>query len=132
MSQRFRTNGWQGTWTYTVYDFWHYHVDGYEVLGCVAGEAEIGFGGEAEDGGIAATMRPGDVVLIPAGVGHKRLSATADFAVVGAYPPGQNGADRARRREGSGRGTAGDRGALPCRTRTRSAARPPGVLEAWR
>jgi uncharacterized protein YjlB len=89
MAQRFRDHGWQGTWVYTVFDYWHYHLAGHEVLGCVAGEASIGFGGDA---GIVAPMRPGDVVVIPAGVGHRRLSATADFAVVGAYPPGQNGA----------------------------------------
>ena len=82
-------HGWEGTWTYTVYDYWHYHATGHEVLVCIAGHASIGFGG---DSGVAVEMRPGDAVIIPAGVGHKRLSGTADFQVVGAYPPGQNGA----------------------------------------
>lgn len=89
IAERFRRNGWQGTWVYTVFDYWHYHVEGHEVLGCARGSATIGFGG---DDGIAVDMRPGDVVVIPAGVGHKRLAASSDFAVVGAYPPGQNGA----------------------------------------
>ncbi|BDA85550.1 hypothetical protein Sa4125_30920 [Aureimonas sp. SA4125] len=83
-----RENGWQGTWTYTVYDFWHFHVTGFEVLVCIAGKASIGFGG---DRGTAVTMEPGDAVIIPAGVAHRRLSGSPDFQVVGAYPPGQNG-----------------------------------------
>lgn len=85
----FENNGWQGTWVYTVFRYWHYHVEGHEVLACVRGDATVGFGG---DGGAAIEMQPGDVVIIPAGVGHKRLSGSAGFQVVGAYPPGQNGA----------------------------------------
>ncbi|MBO0902974.1 cupin domain-containing protein [Jiella sonneratiae] len=87
--RRFESNGWQGTWLYTVFDYWHYHVEGHEVLACVSGKATVGFGGE---GGAEVAMRPGDVVIIPAGVAHKRLSGGSDFQVVGAYPPGQNGA----------------------------------------
>jgi uncharacterized protein YjlB len=40
--------------------------------------------------GIAVTVRPGDVVVIPAGVGHQSLGADADLLVVGAYPAGQS------------------------------------------
>ncbi len=86
----FRGNGWGGNWVNGVFDYWHYHVTGHEVLGCVAGEADIGFGG---DHGAAVTFSAGDVVVIPAGVGHKRLSAgRGGFTVIGGYPPGQSGA----------------------------------------
>ena len=85
----FRRNGWQGTWLNGVFSYWHYHAQSHEVLGCVAGSAKVGFGG---DHGIRADFNVGDVVLIPAGVGHKRLSQQPGFLVVGGYPPGQNGA----------------------------------------
>jgi len=85
----FAENDWGGNWVDGVFDYWHFHVTGHEVLGCVEGEAEIGFGG---DQGIRATFRAGDVVVIPGGVGHKRLSEKrGGFTVVGGYPPGQNG-----------------------------------------
>ena len=85
----FRENDWVGNWVDGIFDYWHYHVTGHEVLGCVAGEAEVGFGGHS---GIEATFAAGDVVVIPAGVGHKRLSEKrSGFTVVGGYPPGQNG-----------------------------------------
>ncbi|RFC63801.1 hypothetical protein DYI37_11910 [Fulvimarina endophytica] len=88
----FERNGWQGTWTYTVFDYWHFHLEGHEVLACVGGRARIGFGGEEKEGGLVVEMTPGDTVIVPAGVGHRRLEATGGFQVVGAYPPGQNGA----------------------------------------
>jgi uncharacterized protein YjlB len=85
----FQENDWVGNWVDGVFDYWHFHVTGHEVLGCVQGDADIGFGG---DHGQRVTFSAGDVVVIPAGVGHKRLSAKRDgFTVVGGYPPGQSG-----------------------------------------
>lgn len=85
----FHENDWVGNWVDGVFDYWHFHVTGHEVLGCVQGDAEIGFGG---DHGAKVTFRAGDVVVIPSGVGHKRFSSKrGGFTVVGGYPPGQNG-----------------------------------------
>jgi uncharacterized protein YjlB len=84
----YRRNGWGGTWVYTVYPFWHFHTDGHEVLSCVAGTAKIGFGG---DDGIVADVSVGDVAIVPAGVGHKKLSASPGFQMAGGYPPKQQG-----------------------------------------
>ncbi len=84
----FQQNGWQGTWVYSVYPFWHFHTRGHEVLACVSGSARIGLGG---DQGIVADVEAGDVCVIPAGVGHRRFAASADFQMAGGYPPSQQG-----------------------------------------
>jgi uncharacterized protein YjlB len=84
----YRRNGWAGTWVYGVFPFWHFHTLGHEVLTCVSGSARIALGG---DEGIVAEVSLGDVTLIPAGVGHRRLSSSADFLMAGGYPPGQSG-----------------------------------------
>jgi len=42
-------------------------------------------GGES---GITLSVKRGEVIIIPAGVGHKNLGNSSGFRVVGAYPPG--------------------------------------------
>jgi uncharacterized protein YjlB len=82
----FRRNGWGGGWRNGIFPFHHYHSTAHEVLGIARGEAEVRFGGES---GKTLTVKAGDAVLIPAGVGHKRLSVSEGLLVIGAYPGGQ-------------------------------------------
>jgi len=82
----FEEHGWTGSWRNGVYPYHHYHSVAHEVLGCYAGSAVVRLGGED---GITVEFVTGAVVVIPAGVAHKRLSSSDDFAVVGAYPNGQ-------------------------------------------
>jgi uncharacterized protein YjlB len=81
-----RTHGWGHGWRNGILLYHHYHSTAHEALVAYSGSARVQFGGEQ---GIAATVNPGDVVIIPAGVGHKNLAASADFRVIGAYPSGQ-------------------------------------------
>ena len=83
----FSANSWTGSWVNGIYSFHHYHSTAHEVLGCTDGSATVQFGGAS---GVLRTVNAGDVVVIPAGGGHKNCGASADFTVVGAYPPGQS------------------------------------------
>ena len=82
----FESRAWGNCWENGVFAYHHFHSNAHEVLGVFSGAAEVEFGGEH---GLKKGIGIGDVVVIPAGGGHKALSSSDDFGVVGAYPEGQ-------------------------------------------
>ena len=82
----FAENHWPPAWRNGVYPFHHYHSTAHEALGIASGSILVQLGGES---GIAVRAGPGDCIVIPAGVAHKRLEAIGDLLIVGAYPRGQ-------------------------------------------
>ena len=56
------------------------------MLGVYSGTGQIRLDGS---NGIITEVQSGDVIVIPAGVGHENLRASANFGVVGAYPSEQ-------------------------------------------
>lgn len=87
LESRFEENNWYNSWRNGVFNYHHYHSNTHEVLGVYSGSAKLHMGGES---GKKIDVSAGDVIVIPAGVGHKNLGSSPDFRVVGAYPNGSS------------------------------------------
>ena len=82
----FSANQWPAAWRNGVFPFHHFHSTAHEALGVYSGEVTVQFGGS---NGITVTAKPGDVIVLPAGTGHKKISSRGNLGIVGAYPAGQ-------------------------------------------
>jgi uncharacterized protein YjlB len=83
----FDANLWPAAWRNGVHPYHHFHTTAHEALGVYSGEVTVQFGGE---GGVAITAKPGDVIVLPAGTGHKKIASRGRLGIVGAYPEGQH------------------------------------------
>jgi uncharacterized protein YjlB len=83
---KFTSHDWGACWRWGIYNYHHFHSTNHEVLGVSRGFAKLQLGGAR---GGEFQVKVGDVIVIPAGVGHKCLEASGDFQVVGAYPRGE-------------------------------------------
>lgn len=83
----FAQNGWLGAWRNGIFSFHHFHSTAHEVLGIVGGGASVALGGP---GGQIVEVHRGDVLVLPAGTGHRNTGSSGDLVVVGAYPDGMS------------------------------------------
>lgn len=82
----FSNNGWTNNWRDIILPYDHFHSTTHEVLGVGKGSVTLQVGGQK---GRQLTLHAGDVVILPAGVGHCALAGTGDYEIVGGYPEGR-------------------------------------------
>ena len=77
-------------WRYTMYSTTHFHSTTHEVLAVSNGKARLCFGGEENPEKHEAVFEKGDVIVVPAGVGHRLMKdLEGGFEMVGSYPKGK-------------------------------------------
>jgi uncharacterized protein YjlB len=94
----FAANRWPPAWRDGVHPFHHFHSVAHEVLGVARGNASVLFGGPS---GRVLQIEAGDVVILPAGVGHCNQGQSPDLLIVGAYPEGREANLDTRRGNGA-------------------------------
>lgn len=84
IEQIFSANGWgHGLWRDGIFPYPHFHSAIHEALGIARGSARVRLGGAR---GEEVELKAGDVIVLPAGTGHQRLSGAGNLSVIGGYP----------------------------------------------
>jgi uncharacterized protein YjlB len=91
--RHFEQNGWRGNWTGFVFDYHHFHTTSHECLAIGKGHITLMIGGE---NGKEFDLEAGDMIVLPAGTGHRMISSSENLIVVGVYPEGQENYDICR------------------------------------
>ncbi|QMW00721.1 cupin [Spirosoma foliorum] len=86
LENRFKANNWTNNWRDIILPYDHFHSTTHEVLGVGYGSVSLQLGGKRN--GLALTVSTGDVLIIPAGVGHRALTEGTNYEIVGGYPGG--------------------------------------------
>ncbi|MFV0606829.1 MAG: cupin domain-containing protein [Niabella sp.] len=85
LADQFIKNGWFHICNMPILGYYHYHSNTHQVLGVYSGSCYIKF---AAKNSVRTELSKGDVVVIPAGVGHYCNDFSDGFKLVGAYPVG--------------------------------------------
>lgn len=85
--ERLRANNWLPDWHSAagLYPAHHFHSDSHEFIAVTRGRLQGQFGGP---GGRILELAQGDLVVIPAGVGHFGLRISDDLQLRGGFPAG--------------------------------------------
>lgn len=124
----FHAHGWRGLWRNGIFPWHHFHDDAHEALGIARGEVTVQLGGKD---GPEVTLSAGDVVILPAGTGHKRLSPSPELLVIGGYPAGQESFSTRRGGEADD-GTAARIAAVPLPSGDPVQGAEGALLREWR
>ena len=86
MEARFARHGWTEGWRGGLFTETRFHSCAHVALGVARGRLKLRLGG---DHGAFVDLDAGDVLIVPAGVGHRCESATDGLLLVGASPQGR-------------------------------------------
>ncbi len=84
----FQMNNWTNNWRDIVLPYDHFHSTTHEVLGVSKGSVSLKIGGQKN--GKIFEVSAGDVLILPAGVGHFAVSEHKNYEIVGGYPDGKS------------------------------------------